>query len=152
MKAQRFLGWLLLLGVGALAFWLAREAEPPASHSPHGELILDDLARLRTDGCEFAFLVRAPGKVRIEVTLPAMKETTILVGPPGSATKRDAFYAPEPELQWRFEAKADGDVTRGVFERRLGQVGQYIIRVEPVPTAMEVEADPEVRARVYVAR
>lgn len=152
MKARRSLGWLLLLAVGVLAFWLAREPEPSTESSPYGELILDDLALLRTDGCEFTFMVRAPGRVRIEVALPAMKETGILVGPPGAATKRDAFYAPDPDLHWRFEAKADGDMTRGIFERTLGQVGQYVIRVEPVPTAMEVEADPEVRARVYIAR
>lgn len=121
---------VVLVGIG-FAFWAGAQQSEVA---PPGQVVLlDQRTPLRSDGTEFAFTVRQPSRIRIQVKLPDGLKGTVRFGVPGIAGKRAFAYRPlkESELTFRVEGS-----TGAPFERDVMAVGGYILRLDPIPVAM----------------
>lgn len=129
---------VILLGVG-FAIWAGGQQEEAAP--PSDVVLLDQRTPLRSDGTEFAFTVRQPSRLRIQVNLPEGLKGTVRVGVPGIAKKRAFAYRPlrESELTFRVDGAMDEP-----FERDVMAVGGYILRLDPIPVAMG-----EMRAMIH---
>jgi hypothetical protein len=118
-------GWPYALALAALllvAFAPWRAA--PGDGVPSRLVLLEEDARLRADGTEFAFTVRRPSTVKVQVRLPAGLSSEVVVGRAKPANKGDVAYAPDEEGAWRFEVMGEGSASR-VYRA----VGLYILRI-----------------------
>lgn len=139
-------GWLYLLAIAAVvlvAFAPWRAAQDDGL--PSRRIMLEEDARLRPDGTEFAFTVRRPSKIKISVRLPNSLTSEVVVGRAQVAEKGDVSYQPIEEDAWRFEVQGAGS-----GERVYRAVGLYILRISE-PTGGAVPEDAVVSVRVESA-
>ena len=118
-------GWPYLLAIAAvLLLALAPWRAAPDDGLPSRRIMLEEDARLRADGTEFAFTVRRPSKIKIDVQLPNGLTSEVVVGRAQEAQKGDIAYQPQEDGAWRFEV-----VGSGSGERVYRAVGLYILRI-----------------------
>ena len=136
-------GWPYLLAIAAvLLVALAPWRAAPDDGLPSRRIMLEEDAALRADGTEFAFTVRRPSKIKIDVQLPGGLKSEVVVGRARVAEKGDVAYQPQEEDAWRFEV-----VGAGSGERVYRAVGLYILRISK-PTGGVVPAGALVGVRV----
>ncbi len=135
-------GWLYLLAIAAVLLVGFAPWRSTDDGVPSRSIMLEEDARLRADGTEFAFTVRRPSMIRIQVRLPAGLTSEVIVGRAQAAGKGDVAYQPEEDGAWRFEVQGAGSA-----ERAYRAVGLYILRIAQ-PTGGSVPEDASVSVRV----
>ena len=138
--------WPSLLAIAAvwgvaLAPWRAEQDDG----LPSRRVMLEEDARLRADGTEFAFTVRRPSTIKVAVRLPDGLTSEIVVGRARSAQPGDVAYQPQDDDAWRFEVSGAGSA-----ERVYRAVGLYIVRISK-PSGGAVPDGAVVRVRVESA-
>jgi hypothetical protein len=142
-----FAVWLLLIVAGVVfVAWPKAGGPPDLPRTPDGGIVLLETTLRPTDApAASAFRLARPGMVRVEVTPPADATARMTMGPPAPAKVGDTRYRVNAAKSWEFEAKAGSPP----FQKPIFAVGNYILEVAPIPTAMGEEA-PAVHVRVSV--
>jgi hypothetical protein len=121
--------WLLVLALGgAFAAFARPDARAPDAAAP----LLDATIQSCADGKHLSFRLDRPGRVRVSVEGPEDAALRLEIGPALPLDERLGVWRPDPAASFRLDARGAGSV-----ERRLDAVGTYVIRFEPIPTAME---------------
>ena len=128
----------LIIGVGVgLILWARREAPPPGPDALGRHVLLDTRAALRSDGTEFAFVLREASRVWVKVVPPHDLDGHAVLGLPAIAGRHDIAYAPKLEGQHRWAVGPQHEDLEVV----LMSPGTYIVQLEPIPVAMGNESE-----------
>ena len=140
MRTAFLLGLLVTAAALAAVSWFA----PRREAAPDRRVLLDTVVEPGADGRDLSFRLDVPGRVEVRVEGPPEAHLAVTVGPPSPVNERTGTWRPDP--QQAFVVTGAGRV---VATRDLLAVGTYVVRVDPVPTAMETTCVP---VSVRVAR
>ncbi|MHC5009683.1 MAG: hypothetical protein ACYTG6_01900 [Planctomycetota bacterium] len=141
MKAAASAPWILLVGVMAFFLW-----GPVPSERGGPEVgprtLLDRVVMPGADGVALAFTLPAPGRIELRAQGEQDAALRLAFGPPAPVDPRTGLWEPDPDLAVHLRARGEG-----VLERSVEAVGTYVVKVLPIPSAMEPMAC-EVRVQV----
>ena len=127
-----------VLGVYVGAPWIG----PGAAGEP---VLVEARLPLRSEGLVIPFTVPASSSVRVDLDLPAMLESDVVVGPLYLALRPAVVLEPEPREDRTHHITG---CETAPFVETFEKPGAYAVRVPPIPTAMGMESEMFVTVRI----
>lgn len=137
----------LLAAVVGVALFISHEPTVSRYDDQGRILLLDTWAHLRSDGTEFAFVLREASVVHVQVHLAEGLRGRAALGRPAPSKPRAIAYHPDPEDATTFDL--EGPMEKP-YDRILLNPGVHTIRVDPIPDAKDGGAGERSRVRAVV--
>lgn len=108
-------------------------------------VLVDARLPLRSEGLVIPFTVATDTTVRVDLHLPAMLDSDVVVGPLYLALRPELVLEPEPREDRVHHIHG---CETAPFEETFAKPGSYAIRIPSIPTAMGMESEMFVEVRI----